>query len=54
MTSIRFIGDVHGKWKQYKNIIKDVPVTRQVGDFGVGFMKWDLHEMVRVPTSNPP
>lgn len=54
MTVYRFIGDVHGKFKQYKNIIKDVEVSRQVGDFGVGFMKWDYHENEKVFTTNPP
>ena len=34
---MRFIGDVHGKWKQYKRIIKDVDDSIQVGDLGVGF-----------------
>ncbi len=37
MSTIRFIGDVHGKWKQYKKLIKDAPRSIQVGDFGIGF-----------------
>lgn len=37
MTTIRFIGDVHGKWQRYKNLIKGVPRSIQVGDFGIGF-----------------
>lgn len=37
MTSIRFIGDVHGKWARYKKLIKGVPRSIQVGDFGIGF-----------------
>lgn len=37
MTSIRFIGDVHGKWTRYKKLIKDAPRSIQVGDFGIGF-----------------
>jgi calcineurin-like phosphoesterase family protein len=36
-ATIRFIGDVHGKWTQYKKLIKDVPRSIQVGDFGIGF-----------------
>lgn len=35
----RFIGDVHGKFDQYKKIIKDVPRSIQVGDMGIGFKK---------------
>jgi hypothetical protein len=34
-----FIGDVHGKFDRYKNIIKSVPNTIQVGDMGVGFRR---------------
>lgn len=37
MTTVRFIGDVHGKWTRYKKLIKDAPRSIQVGDFGVGF-----------------
>lgn len=39
MTKIRFIGDVHGKFSQYKKI-STAPVidySIQVGDFGLGF-----------------
>lgn len=32
-----FIGDVHGKFKQYREIIRDRKNTIQVGDMGVGF-----------------
>lgn len=33
-----FIGDVHGKWTQYRNLIieNDLTNTIQVGDFGIG------------------
>lgn len=34
---IRFIGDVHGHFKQYKEIIREGPPSIQVGDMGVGF-----------------
>ena len=54
MTTIRFIGDVHGKYGPYKKLIKNVKNTIQVGDFGVGFFKWDYHENCRVPLINPP
>lgn len=38
MTStIRFIGDVHGKWRPYRKLIRDAPRSIQVGDFGIGF-----------------
>lgn len=49
MTVVRFIGDVHGKFKQYRKIIKDVPYSIQVGDMGVGFYHED-----GTPRSNPP
>lgn len=32
-----FIGDVHGKFKQYRELIRDKQNTVQVGDMGVGF-----------------
>lgn len=34
---MRFIGDVHGKFDQYLDIIQNVSESVQVGDFGVGF-----------------
>jgi len=34
-----FIGDVHGKYEQYKKIIKEHKDTIQVGDMGVGFRR---------------
>ncbi len=34
---MRFIGDVHGKFDQYKEIAEAAPASIQVGDFGVGF-----------------
>jgi Icc-related predicted phosphoesterase len=34
---MRFIGDVHGKYKQYHRLIKEVDASIQVGDMGVGF-----------------
>lgn len=34
-----FIGDVHGKYRSYKNIMKSFENTVQVGDMGVGFKR---------------
>lgn len=34
MNTIRLIGDVHGKWKQYRDITRDIPYSLQIGDFG--------------------
>lgn len=45
-----FIGDVHGKFTQYKRIIKEYPNTIQVGDMGVGFRRYPHGE----PSQNPP
>jgi hypothetical protein len=36
---IRFIGDVHGRFAQYKRIIANVENSIQVGDMGVGFRR---------------
>lgn len=36
---MRFIGDVHGKYRQYKRLIADVDASIQVGDMGVGFRR---------------
>jgi len=44
---MRFIGDVHGKYRPYKRIIKGVTQSIQVGDMGVGFHK------VRPPFPDP-
>lgn len=35
---IRFIGDVHGKYNRYRELIRNVPRSIQVGDMGVGFI----------------
>lgn len=34
MTTVRIIGDVHGKWKRYRDLTRNVPFSLQVGDFG--------------------
>jgi Calcineurin-like phosphoesterase len=36
-SSLRFIGDVHGKFQSYADLIRNVPNSIQVGDFGIGF-----------------
>lgn len=47
---IRFIGDVHGKYRPYRELIRGVPRSIQVGDMGVGFLKWPHG----TPSLNPP
>ena len=48
-----FIGDVHGKYKQYKRILKESSApTIQVGDMGVGFRRiqgWRAGEYIENP-----
>jgi hypothetical protein len=39
MVDMRLIGDVHGKYEQYKRIIADCRATIQVGDMGIGFRR---------------
>lgn len=40
VMKVRFIGDVHGKYRQYKRILKTSPYpTIQVGDMGIGFRR---------------
>lgn len=51
MTTYRFIGDVHGKYRQYRTILKNSPYpTIQVGDMGVGFRKWPHGEWQTNPS----
>jgi hypothetical protein len=51
MTTIRFIGDVHGHFARYETILKNSPYpTIQVGDMGIGFRRWPHGEL----SSNPP
>src|SRR5688572_3564341 len=49
MTTVRFIGDVHGRFKAYKALIRAVPRSIQVGDMGVGFFKWPHGEAAQNP-----
>lgn len=50
---MRFIGDVHGKFKSYKKVIRDVPISIQVGDMGVGFKKYRADREL-IWDTNPP
>jgi predicted phosphodiesterase len=52
-TLTRVIGDVHGKFDQYKKIIKGAERSIQVGDLGVGFKKLN-YEGELVWSTNPP
>lgn len=45
-----FIGDVHGKFRQYREIIRNHKNTIQVGDMGVGFR----HPLTENWLANPP
>lgn len=36
---MRYIGDVHGKYRRYKEIIRGAPASIQVGDLGIGFRR---------------
>lgn len=49
---MKFIGDIHGDWKWYNNIMSTITDTIQVGDFGCGFEEYasadlDIDLMVR-------
>lgn len=52
MTTVRFIGDVHGKFAPYKKLIRDAPFSIQVGDMGVGFQGFRQGELKHL--ANPP
>lgn len=52
MTTVRLIGDVHGKFSRYREIIRDVPFSIQVGDMGVGFRGYRHGELKWL--TNPP
>lgn len=36
---MRYVGDVHGRYRRYKEIIRGAPASIQVGDLGVGFRR---------------
>jgi hypothetical protein len=45
--SMRLIGDIHGKFKEYQSILCDYPSNSvQIGDFGVGFFPQNWHDSV--------
>jgi Calcineurin-like phosphoesterase len=44
MPIIRWIGDVHGKFPRYRQIIRRFPRSIQVGDMGIGFIKYGGHD----------
>lgn len=37
MTVIRFVGDIHGKYRSYMDLIAGMDASVQIGDFGIGF-----------------
>ena len=45
---IRFIGDVHARFDNYKELIKGSNYSIQVGDFGIGFEKILGQELPRL------
>ena len=55
MAKIKFIGDVHGNFRRYANIIEQCDTSIQVGDFGVGFRRRDSLDPMRLRFfPNPP
>lgn len=51
---LRLIGDVHGKFDRYKDVIRGVENSVQVGDMGVGFFRYDRFNERMIPMANPP
>lgn len=53
MSVIRLIGDVHGKNKRYREVIRGCPRSIQLGDMGIGFLHYggDRHGQFQ---QNPP
>jgi hypothetical protein len=52
VTTVRLIGDVHGKFGRYRDTIRDASFSIQVGDMGVGFKRMFGGELVN--SANPP
>jgi len=50
---VTLIGDVHGKYGEYKQIIKRHKNSIALGDMGLGFFRFDHHEG-KIPMANPP
>lgn len=50
---LRVIGDIHGLFRAYRNIIRNCSKSVQVGDMGVGFIRYGgpFHG---TPSQNPP
>jgi len=58
MALTRIVGDIHGKYRGYWNIVKDCERSIQVGDFGLGFGGQDpeyppQHRFIRGNHDNP-
>jgi len=56
MTNINFVGDIHGEFDRYEQMInKSGPndIFIQVGDFGIGFDKWEDHTASEIQRKNP-
>lgn len=53
MTTTTLIGDVHGKFRQYKAILSGCESSIQVGDLGVGFRRTQGPNAGKI-YSNPP
>lgn len=50
---MRLVGDVHGKYKQYKDLVRGHPGSIQVGDMGLGFRRVEGFRCGEF-TQNPP
>ena len=54
---IRFVGDIHGKVKEYLQLIEDCDSSIQCGDMGIGFVKIPKvegnHKWIRGNHDNP-
>ena len=46
---MRFIGDVHGKFRRYRDIIRDCEHSIQVGDMGIGFRDLNGEPLANLP-----
>jgi hypothetical protein len=48
-----FIGDVHGLYYEYGTVIKNLPSSLQIGDFGIGFDKENDSKIKRMLEVTP-
>lgn len=53
MSYTRIVGDIHGAYEDYKDLVGSVSTSVQVGDFGVGFSEYKDGEMARWQHNNP-